>query len=211
MKNLIIVNAGGFGRTVFWQCNADYGHGTEWMLKGFLDDRANALDGFATPRPILGSPFSYEPHEDDIFLCAIGDPAQRRKFAAPLLAKGVEFINLCTEVAYPPSAKLGQGIIFERKVHVGSDSTIGDFATFMSMSIVGHDVVVSDYAHVGPFVFIGARVRIGPEVTIHPHSTILPGITIGDGAVVGAGSVVMRDVPAHSTVFGNPAKVIFKR
>ncbi|RYD18889.1 MAG: N-acetyltransferase [Verrucomicrobiaceae bacterium] len=38
--------------------------------------------------------------------------------------------------------------------------------------------------------------------------TLLGGITIGENAMVGAGSVVTRDVPAHATVAGNPARVI---
>jgi acetyltransferase-like isoleucine patch superfamily enzyme len=40
--------------------------------------------------------------------------------------------------------------------------------------------------------------------------TLLGGITIGENATVGAGSVVTRDVPAHATVAGNPARVIGK-
>jgi acetyltransferase-like isoleucine patch superfamily enzyme len=38
--------------------------------------------------------------------------------------------------------------------------------------------------------------------------TILCGVTIGEHAIVGAGSVVLKDVPAHTIVAGNPAKVI---
>ena len=35
-------------------------------------------------------------------------------------------------------------------------------------------------------------------------------MTVGEGALVGAGSVVTKDVPAHSVVAGNPAKVLRK-
>lgn len=44
--------------------------------------------------------------------------------------------------------------------------------------------------------------------SIGTSATILSGITIGEGAIVGAGSVVTRDVPPHTVVAGNPAKVI---
>jgi acetyltransferase-like isoleucine patch superfamily enzyme len=52
------------------------------------------------------------------------------------------------------------------------------------------------------------KVKIGDHVWIGSRATILKGVTIGDGAVIAAGSVVVRDVPPHSVVAGNPAKVV---
>ena len=55
MKDLVIIGAGGFGRTIYWQCDADYGNHREWTIKGFLDDRPRILDGFGIDKPILVS------------------------------------------------------------------------------------------------------------------------------------------------------------
>lgn len=49
---------------------------------------------------------------------------------------------------------------------------------------------------------------IGSNCVIGVRSIILPGVKIGESSIVGAGSVVTKDVPAHSVVAGNPAKVI---
>ena len=44
--------------------------------------------------------------------------------------------------------------------------------------------------------------------SIGSGSTILANVVIGESALIGAGSVVTKDVPAHSIVAGNPARVL---
>lgn len=51
-------------------------------------------------------------------------------------------------------------------------------------------------------------VTIGNNVWIGDKATILSGVSIGEGAVIAANSVVTKDVPAHSVVGGNPAKIL---
>src|SRR5262249_35578192 len=48
---------------------------------------------------------------------------------------------------------------------------------------------------------------VADGASIGANATILPGIRIGKGAMVGAGAVVIRDVPAHAVVVGNPAQI----
>jgi acetyltransferase-like isoleucine patch superfamily enzyme len=54
------------------------------------------------------------------------------------------------------------------------------------------------------------RTLVKKNASIGSSATLLCGITVGEHAVVGAGSVVTRDVPAHSIVAGNPARVLRK-
>ena len=49
------------------------------------------------------------------------------------------------------------------------------------------------------------------RATIGSNATIMCGVTIGEGALVGAGAVVTKDVPDHTVVAGNPARVMRKR
>lgn len=51
---------------------------------------------------------------------------------------------------------------------------------------------------------------IGHDVTVGANVVIIGAITIGDYVVIGAGSVVVKDIPSHCIVAGNPAKLIRK-
>lgn len=51
-------------------------------------------------------------------------------------------------------------------------------------------------------------VEIGDHVWLGAGVTVLKGVSIGEGSVVAARSVVTHDVPSHSLVAGQPARVI---
>ncbi len=57
----------------------------------------------------------------------------------------------------------------------------------------------------------GRPITIGADVWIGGGAIVLPGVSVGDGAIIGAGAIVTRDVPAHATVAGNPARILSVR
>ena len=52
------------------------------------------------------------------------------------------------------------------------------------------------------------KTRICKGASLGSGATILSNVTVGEGALVGAGSVVTKDVPPHTIVAGNPARVM---
>ena len=54
----------------------------------------------------------------------------------------------------------------------------------------------------------GGSIIIGRRCFIGGGAMIVSGVSVGDGSIIAAGAVVRRDVPAHSIVAGNPARII---
>ena len=45
MKDVYIINAGGFGRNMASVAHSDSAHGKEWTVRGFLDGRKEPASG----------------------------------------------------------------------------------------------------------------------------------------------------------------------
>ncbi len=206
MKHLIIIGAGGFGREVWAVAHAAAGYGTDFDVKGFLDARPDALDGFAGYAPVLGAPETYEPQADDVFITALGDISTRRRCAAAVEARGGKFISVVHKSAWLGSnVTIGEGAFISNNVVLTADISVGRHVCIFQNTSIGHDAVLGDFSHVYAQCALGGAVKVGEGAAIYPGVSIVPRRTIGAGAVVGVGSVVLLNVPERTTVFGNPA------
>ena len=137
----------------------------------------------------------------------------------------------------PASTRVWQYVVILPQATIGEHCNICAFCFIENKVVVGNHVTLKNGVYLWDGITLEDHVFIGPNVTFtndkHPRSqqypdaflqtrvcrgasiganaTILPGITIGEGAMVGAGAVVTKNVPPHTTVYGNPAKVMTTR
>lgn len=108
-------------------------------------------------------------------------------------------------------AALSWSRIFETNSRCSAPVTIGDnlfVAPGVHIYTAKHPLDVETRCRKA--LELASPVHIGNDVWIGGKAIILPGVTIGDGCVIGAGSVVTKDVPPHTLVVGNPARVLRK-
>ena len=206
MNRLLIVGAGGFGREMFAAAREAVGYGTTFEIKGFLDAKPTALDGFAGYPPIVGSPDTYEPGRYDVFVTALGSIASRRRCVESLEAKGAKFVSIVHRTAtIGQNVLIGEGSFIAPHVSITADVCVGRHVSVFHSSSIGHDSELCDFSHVYAQCSIGGGVKVGEGAVVYPGSVVVPRRGIGAGAVVGAGSVVFVDVDPGVTVIGNPA------
>lgn len=208
MKNLVIIGASGFAREMYDLALACYGSQADFRVKGFLSDNPSNIEAMGYP-PVLNTVTDYEPEENDVFFCAIGNLYHRRKTVEIILSKGGVFINLIHPTAIiSPSVKLGIGVGIKAYCVLASDVTVEDFTFLQSSVIMGHDVHVGRFCQVNSFAFFAGYVRVHDMVSVNAGVRIIQNVVVEEEAVVGIGSVVLNRVRKNSTVFGNPAKRI---
>jgi serine O-acetyltransferase len=99
-----------------------------------------------------------------------------------------------------PAARFGQGIMIDHAtgVVVGETAVVGNNCSFLHGVTLGGSGKETGDRHP----------KVGENVLIGAGAKILGNITVGEGSRIAAGSVVLKDVPAHVTVAGVPAKVV---
>ena len=68
---MIIIGSGGMGRSLYDNALESVGYGSEFIVKGFIDDNLHALDDFLNYPPLIDRISSYVPQKNDVFVCSI--------------------------------------------------------------------------------------------------------------------------------------------
>lgn len=112
--------------------------------------------------------------------------------------------NICGHAFVESGARLGNGVTVKNAVLVWTGVTVED-EVFLGPNMVFTNVRDLRWARrPRPEHFLPTLVRRG--ASIGANATVVCGTTIGEYACIAAGSVVVRDVPAHALVAGNPAR-----
>ncbi len=101
-----------------------------------------------------------------------------------------------TGIEIHPAARVGEHFFIDHGmgVVIGETAAIGDHVTLYQGVTLGGTGFATGKRHP----------TVEDNVTIGSGAKLLGPIVIGHGSKIGANSVVIHDVPAHSTVVGNP-------
>jgi sugar O-acyltransferase (sialic acid O-acetyltransferase NeuD family) len=209
MNSLLIISAGNLGREVHNWANQAISAGLPWKIKGFLDNRRHALDGIANMPPILCSVEDYVIEENDIFLCAIGDPRVRQQYQTAMEQRGGRFGVLIHPAAIVGhNVQIGEGSIVCPYCHISCDVKIGRGVFLGTKSNFAHDTIYGDFCQISGSCEINGNAVLEQGVFLGSHATVLPGARLGEWSYVGAHSAVLRKVAPYQKVFGVPAVAI---
>lgn len=118
-----------------------------------------------------------------------------------LLARFVSHMaRILTGIEIHPGATIGNHLFIDH----GMGVVIGETATIGENVTIYHDVTLG-----GVTLEKGIRhPQIGNDVIIGAGAQLLGPIHVGNGARIGSNAVVVKDVPAHATVVGIPAREV---
>ena len=206
MKQLIIIGAGGMGRTLYDMARESAGFGTEYEIKGFIDDNIAALDGFENYPPMLGTISDYQPALDEVFVCSIGG-GSRRKCMEEIIARGGSFLTMIHKTArIGTNVEIGEGTIVGAFTSIGADAKVGRYNLIQSYTVVGHDSRIGDWNRIDTHVTLVGGTIVEDEADIHTSAMINHKVVVESNSRVAACSFVIRRVKSGTTVMGNPAK-----
>ncbi|MCC7367914.1 MAG: N-acetyltransferase [Chloroflexi bacterium] len=137
----------------------------------------------------------FHPDLVNLYGCTVGDESK-----------------IATFVEIQRGVTLGRRVKVEAFAFIPSGVTIGDGVFIGPHVCFTNDrrpaAVTADGELLGPDDWEITPTVVEDGAAIGANATIVCGVTIGAGALVGAGSVVTKDVPPHTLVVGNPARVV---
>jgi sugar O-acyltransferase (sialic acid O-acetyltransferase NeuD family) len=204
MKNLIIVGAGGYAKSVL--DSVDY---MNFRMVGFLDDikeKGTSHLGY----PVLGNTVECIPMPQEyVYFVAIGNNAKRKRWFDVLKEHHLSLINVIDRSALVSThSTIGEGSFIGKFAVVNSGSSIGDNTVINTRALVEHGCVIGSHVNVSTCATLNGDVIVEEGGFVGSGVTVNGQLSIGRWALVGSGAVVLHDVKPNTTVVGVPAKEI---
>ncbi len=104
----------------------------------------------------------------------------------------------------------------KEKFYLGDRTDIGAFTYINAKNgvTIEDDVQIGSHCSIYSISTIDGKegaIILKNNCRIGSHSVIMPGVIVGENAVIGACSFVNRSIPANTTAFGVPVKIVKRR
>ena len=144
-------------------------------------------------------------------LIGVGEIEVRARIIEELAGLNLHFPTIIHPRAYvQKSATIGLGTIVFSNCYIGPKAQIGNFAIINTNSIIEHNSYISNSTVIAPSVTLAGNVIVGKNSFVGMGTCVSEQVQIVDNCIIGANSFVNSNVPSHTKVFGNPAKVSVK-
>lgn len=213
-KKVVIIGAGGFSCQVLDILDACNRLRTEYEILGYILESKWGIAGVEINGiPILGDFEWFGGCKDEVYgILAVAAPEVRFRLAKRAREWGVHFCNLIHPTALlSRNIFIGGDVVIHGLSILSFHNRIGNHVIVNMHCTIGEQVIIEDFVTLSPGVNISGNVIIGQGVFIGTGAMIIEKVHIGEWSVIGAGSTIIRDVPANTTVVGNPGKIIKSR
>ena len=212
MRDLVVIGAGGFGREALDVIEAINSVQPTFRVRGVVQDDAPSdvsLQRIVVRRyEHLGTITDWlESAADELFVIGVGSTSARARVAERLKdSRALPATLIHPSAVLGSEVRVGAGAVICSGVQVSTNVSIGPHVHLNAHTTIGHDSVLHEFVSINPGAVVSGDARIEQRVLIGAGAVVLQGLCVGAGATVGAAACVTRDVPAHATVKGVPAR-----
>ena len=204
MKDLIIIGAGGYAKSVL--DSVDF---MNFRMIGYIDD-IKPIGTMHQGYHVLGDNIDCLDNPSDyVFFIAIGNNAKRKVWFDKLKERNLSLINVIDKSALvSKAATIGEGCFIGKLAILNHGSSIGDNCVINTRALVEHGCIIKNHVNISTNATLNGDVICEDGCFIGSGTVINGQLTIGKWSLVGSGAVVIKDVPANKTFVGVPAKEI---
>ncbi|WP_269086593.1 NeuD/PglB/VioB family sugar acetyltransferase [Glaesserella parasuis] len=182
----------------------------------FIDDSLNDEVLINNHKAVNYETFKSLDIANKFILVAIANSQIREQLVSKILNDNLNLWSVfASNTVIMDSVDVASGAAISPFVTIGSNVKIGKAFHANLYSYVEHDCMIGNFVTFAPSVKCNGNVHIEDHVYIGAGAVIKQGtsdkpLVIGKGAVIGMGAVVTKNVPANTTVVGNPARPLIK-